>query len=117
MSSVKFYYKIGETVSFTCEPGYKLKGAPMLRCLKNRKWSNAIPLCAPGSNYTSSDSLSMLNGDVDAMLSDEPEDILKTHETPAILSPESYKAAMTRVSAARLLHRGPIEIYKIEFLG
>lgn len=34
MSSVKFYYKIGETVTFTCEPGYKLKGAPMLRCLK-----------------------------------------------------------------------------------
>lgn len=54
----------------------------------------------------------MLNGDVDAMLSDEPADILKTRETPAILSPESFKAAMTRVSAARLLHRPPIEIYK-----
>lgn len=34
MSSVKFYYKIGETITFTCEPGYRLKGAPMLRCLK-----------------------------------------------------------------------------------
>ncbi|CAG4983211.1 unnamed protein product [Parnassius apollo] len=106
MSSVKFYYKIGETVTFTCEPGYKIRGAPMLRCLKNRKWSNAIPLCTPIANYTSSDSLAMLNGDIDAMLSDEaimPSDILKTRETPAILSPESYKAAMTRVTATRTL--------------
>ncbi|XP_072947913.1 sushi, von Willebrand factor type A, EGF and pentraxin domain-containing protein 1 [Epargyreus clarus] len=115
MSSVKFYYKIGETVSFTCEPGYRLKGAPMLRCLKNRKWSNAIPLCAPITNYTSPDSLAMLNGDIDAMLSDSailPSDILKTRETPAILSPESYKAAVTRVAASRLFHRAPIETYK-----
>ncbi|KAM3956627.1 LOW QUALITY PROTEIN: hig-anchoring scaffold protein, partial [Aphomia sociella] len=114
MSSVKFYYKIGETVTFTCEPGYRLKGAPMLRCLKNRKWSNAIPLCAPINNYTSSDSVAMLNGDIDAMLSDAilPTDILKTHDTPALLSPESYKAAMTRVAAAKLLRRAPIENYK-----
>ncbi|XP_047540229.1 uncharacterized protein LOC125073443 isoform X1 [Vanessa atalanta] len=115
MSSVKFYYKIGETVSFTCEPGYKLKGAPMLRCLKNRKWSNAIPLCTPISNYTSTDTLAMFNGDIDAMLSDEaifPTDILKRRETPAILSPESYKAAMTRVAATRMLRRSPIETYK-----
>ncbi|KAG7300622.1 hypothetical protein JYU34_014915 [Plutella xylostella] len=116
MSSVKFYYKIGETVTFTCEPGYRLKGAPMLRCLKNRKWSNAIPLCAPVSNYTNSgDSIAMLNGDIDAMLSDrpfEPADILKLRDTPAILSPESYKAAMTRVAATKLLRRSPIETYK-----
>ncbi|XP_063369637.1 uncharacterized protein LOC134657962 [Cydia amplana] len=108
MSSVKFYYKIGETVSFTCEPGYRLKGAPMLRCLKNRKWSNAIPLCAPASNYSDSP---VLNGDIDAMLSDSA-DVLKTRATPAILSPQSYKAAMTRVAATRLLRRAPIEIYK-----
>ncbi|CAG9131211.1 unnamed protein product [Plutella xylostella] len=116
MSSVKFYYKIGETVTFTCEPGYRLKGAPMLRCLKNRKWSNAIPLCAPVSNYTNSgDSIAMLNGDIDAMLSDrpfEPADILKLRDTTAILSPESYKAAMTRVAATKLLRRSPIETYK-----
>ncbi|KAL0811803.1 hypothetical protein ABMA28_009231 [Loxostege sticticalis] len=115
MSSVKFYYKIGETVTFTCEPGYRLKGAPMLRCLKNRKWSNAIPLCTPNSNFSTSDSLAMLNGDIDAMLSDSAilsSDILRTRETPAMLTPESYKAAMTRVAATRLLRRAPIESYK-----
>ncbi|VVC93465.1 unnamed protein product [Leptidea sinapis] len=114
MSSVKFYYKIGESVSFTCEPGYKIKGAPMLRCLKNRKWSNAIPLCTPISNYTSADSIAMLNGDIDAMLSDGailPTELSKL-ETPAILTPESYNAAMTRVAATRLLRRGSIESYK-----
>ncbi|XP_045513614.1 uncharacterized protein LOC123707539 isoform X2 [Pieris brassicae] len=114
MSSVKFYYKIGETVSFTCEPGYRIKGAPMLRCLKNRKWSNAIPLCTPISNFTSSDSIAMLNGDIDAMLSDGAiltTDISKI-ETPAILSPQSLKAAMTRVAATRLLRRAPIETVK-----
>ncbi|KAG6451661.1 uncharacterized protein LOC115444557 [Manduca sexta] len=115
MSSVKFYYKIGETVTFTCEPGYRLKGAPMLRCLKNRKWSNAIPLCTPMTNYTSSDSVAMLNADIDAMLSDSaimPSDILRTRDTPAILSPESYKAAVTRVAVSRMLRRGPIENYR-----
>ncbi|XP_050552078.1 uncharacterized protein LOC118277568 isoform X4 [Spodoptera frugiperda] len=112
MSSVKFYYKIGETITFTCEPGYRLKGAPMLRCLKNRKWSNAIPLCTPNSNFTSSDSVAMFNGDIDAMLSDEPADILRTREAPAILSPESYKAAVTRAAVSRLLRRGPIENFR-----
>ncbi|XP_012545704.3 uncharacterized protein LOC101741571 isoform X2 [Bombyx mori] len=116
MSSVKFYYKIGETVTFTCEPGYKLKGAPMLRCLKNRKWSNAIPLCTPITNHTSSsDSIAMLNSEVDAMLSDAailPSDILRTRETPALLSPASYKAAVTRMAISRMLRRGPIENYK-----
>ncbi|XP_053618316.1 uncharacterized protein Hasp isoform X2 [Plodia interpunctella] len=115
MSSVKFYYKIGETVTFTCEPGYRLKGAPMLRCLKNRKWSNAIPLCTPINNFTSADSIAMLNGDIDAMLSDAailPTDFLKTRETPAILSPESYQAAMTRIAASKLFRRIPIENYK-----
>lgn len=57
----------------------------------------------------------MLNGDIDAMLADAPftpADILKTRETPAILSPESYKAAVTRVAATRLWRRAPIENYK-----
>ncbi|CAH2056897.1 unnamed protein product, partial [Iphiclides podalirius] len=115
MSSVKFYYKIGETVSFTCEPGYRIKGAPMLRCLKNRKWSNAIPLCTPVANYTASDSLAMLNVDIDAMLSDDAvlvPDILRTRVTPAILTRESYKAAVTRAAATRLLRMAPIETYK-----
>ncbi|CAG9821323.1 unnamed protein product [Phaedon cochleariae] len=45
MSSVKFFYKIGENITFTCEEGLQLKGAAMLKCLKNGKWSNAIPTC------------------------------------------------------------------------
>lgn len=45
MSSVKFYYKIGENITFTCAEGLSLKGASMLKCLRNGKWSNAIPTC------------------------------------------------------------------------
>lgn len=87
---------------------------------RNRKWSNAIPLCAPMTNYTSADSVAMLTSDIDAMLSDAAilpsvtilPDILKTRETPAILTPESYKAAVTRAAVSRMLRRGPIESYK-----
>ena len=45
MSSVKFYYSIGESITFTCDAGLELRGAKMLKCLKNGKWSNAIPTC------------------------------------------------------------------------
>lgn len=45
MSSVKFYYKIGENITFSCEENLVLKGAAMLKCLKNGKWSNTIPTC------------------------------------------------------------------------
>lgn len=45
MSSVKFFYKIGENITFTCDENLTLKGAAMLKCLKNGKWSNAIPTC------------------------------------------------------------------------
>ncbi|XP_021700723.1 sushi, von Willebrand factor type A, EGF and pentraxin domain-containing protein 1 [Aedes aegypti] len=45
MSSVKFYYSIGESITFTCDNGLELRGAKMLKCLKNGKWSNAIPTC------------------------------------------------------------------------
>lgn len=45
MSEVKFYYRIGESITFTCDPGLILRGAPMLRCLRNGKWSNAVPQC------------------------------------------------------------------------
>ncbi|KAG8223019.1 hypothetical protein J437_LFUL001341 [Ladona fulva] len=45
MSEVKFYYRIGESITFTCDPGLILRGASMLRCLRNGKWSNAVPQC------------------------------------------------------------------------
>lgn len=50
MSSVKFYYPVGENITFDCDPGLVLRGARMLKCLRNGKWSNAIPTCvAPGA--------------------------------------------------------------------
>ncbi|XP_031335519.1 sushi, von Willebrand factor type A, EGF and pentraxin domain-containing protein 1-like isoform X3 [Photinus pyralis] len=53
MSSVKFYYKMGENITFSCENNLVLKGASMLKCLKNGKWSNTIPTCeAPNSNQS-----------------------------------------------------------------
>lgn len=45
MSAVKFYYSIGESITFTCDAGLELRGARMLKCLKNGKWSSAIPTC------------------------------------------------------------------------
>lgn len=45
MSTVKFYYQIGESVAFTCDSGLNMMGASMLRCLKTGKWSAAIPTC------------------------------------------------------------------------
>ncbi|KAJ8978206.1 hypothetical protein NQ317_014722 [Molorchus minor] len=50
MSSVKFHYKIGENITFTCEEGLQLRGAAMLKCLRNGKWSNAIPTCLTESS-------------------------------------------------------------------
>lgn len=50
MSSVKFYYKIGENITFTCDEGLTLHGAAMLKCLRNGKWSNAIPTCITDSD-------------------------------------------------------------------
>lgn len=50
LSQVKFYYSIGETVTFDCSLGLVLHGSRQLRCQKNGKWSAAIPNCIPSSN-------------------------------------------------------------------
>lgn len=47
MSSVKFYYTIGEVITFTCEESLVLQGSAVLHCLSNGKWSNTIPACIP----------------------------------------------------------------------
>lgn len=52
MSSVKFYYAIGESITFTCDAGLELRGAKMLKCMKNGKWSNAIPTCVSLNSAT-----------------------------------------------------------------
>lgn len=55
MSSVKFYYTIGESITFTCDAGLELRGAKMLKCLRNGKWSNAIPTCVTPEQSARSD--------------------------------------------------------------
>lgn len=45
MSSVKFYYTIGESITFSCDNGLEIKGPKMLKCLKDGKWSSSIPIC------------------------------------------------------------------------
>ncbi|XP_018896895.2 sushi, von Willebrand factor type A, EGF and pentraxin domain-containing protein 1 isoform X2 [Bemisia tabaci] len=52
MSAVKFYYGIGETLTFTCDDNLNLQGASMIRCLRSGKWSNAIPACVPQNSAT-----------------------------------------------------------------
>lgn len=47
MSNVKFYYNIGEVITFSCDTDLELKGTKMIRCMKNGKWSAAIPTCVP----------------------------------------------------------------------
>lgn len=44
---VKFYYPIGDTVTFDCSPGMVISGAQQLHCQKSGKWSAAVPTCIP----------------------------------------------------------------------
>uniref|UniRef100_A0A0P5PLV4 Sushi, von Willebrand factor type A, EGF and n=1 Tax=Daphnia magna TaxID=35525 RepID=A0A0P5PLV4_9CRUS len=50
ISMVKFYYPIGETVTFDCSTGLVLQGSPNLHCQKGGKWSSAVPTCVPAQN-------------------------------------------------------------------
>ncbi|KAL0277452.1 UNVERIFIED_CONTAM: hypothetical protein PYX00_004721 [Menopon gallinae] len=52
MSAVKFYYQIGENITFTCDEGLELQGPTMLKCMKTGKWSSAIPTCAYPNSTT-----------------------------------------------------------------
>lgn len=52
MSAVKFYYQIGENITFSCDEGLELRGAAMLKCLRSGKWSSAIPTCVLPSTTT-----------------------------------------------------------------
>ncbi|KAG1697888.1 Protein lev-9 [Nymphon striatum] len=45
ISVVKFYYRIGENVTFDCSQGMRLQGRKMLRCELTGLWSSAIPRC------------------------------------------------------------------------
>ncbi len=42
----------GSTVSYSCDPGYTLKGPEVLTCLRGerRAWDSPLPLCVGESN-------------------------------------------------------------------
>ncbi|CAL4084147.1 unnamed protein product, partial [Meganyctiphanes norvegica] len=48
MSSVKFFYSIGDFITYKCSDGLKLSGAREIKCLEDRKWSASVPSCLPG---------------------------------------------------------------------
>ena len=45
ISDVKFYYKVGSTVSFECTAGLEIQGPRMLECLPSGSWSGSVPEC------------------------------------------------------------------------
>ena len=45
ISDVRFYYKVGSTVSFECTSGLEIKGPTMLECLPSGAWSGSVPEC------------------------------------------------------------------------
>ncbi|CAL4084149.1 unnamed protein product, partial [Meganyctiphanes norvegica] len=47
MSSVKFFYAIGETIDYDCSEGFMLHGEKTIRCVDGRKWSDKVPSCLP----------------------------------------------------------------------
>ena len=49
ISDVRFYYKVGSTVSFECTSGLEIKGPTMLECLPSGAWSGSVPECIKGS--------------------------------------------------------------------
>jgi len=57
ISAVRFYYKIGENITFECDEGLVIKGAPMLRCQRSGQWSNALPVCVKSSELDANDDL------------------------------------------------------------
>ena len=51
ISDVRFYYKVGSTVSFECAAGLEIQGPKMLECLPTGAWSGPVPTCnKPGDD-------------------------------------------------------------------
>eukprot|EP00088_Acartia_fossae_P022103 TRINITY_DN23387_c0_g1_i1.p1 TRINITY_DN23387_c0_g1~~TRINITY_DN23387_c0_g1_i1.p1 ORF type:complete len:272 (-),score=38.84 TRINITY_DN23387_c0_g1_i1:81-794(-) len=42
---VKFYYKVGMKVTFSCQAGFKLSGTRAILCLESGHWSGPVPTC------------------------------------------------------------------------
>ena len=45
MSPVLFYYRLGGSVEYSCLPGFRLEGKPVLTCGKRGRWDAPIPRC------------------------------------------------------------------------
>uniref|UniRef100_UPI00358FB110 complement factor B-like n=1 Tax=Myxine glutinosa TaxID=7769 RepID=UPI00358FB110 len=45
------WYKVGETLSFQCEPGFQLMGSLERTCMVNGRWNGTLPSCDRGDTY------------------------------------------------------------------
>ncbi|NXT86199.1 CR2 protein, partial [Zapornia atra] len=48
VSDSRWFYRIGDTVSFMCNMGYTLQGSHTSTCQANFRWSPPLPACKRG---------------------------------------------------------------------
>jgi len=39
--------RLGETIQFSCQTGFKLIGDPFIKCMHNGRWEKSFPICKP----------------------------------------------------------------------
>lgn len=42
---VGYDYNVHSTITYHCDPGYIMRGEPLLRCLETGDWDNEAPDC------------------------------------------------------------------------
>jgi len=47
ISTVRFFYRVGDSVDFECNGHAKASGAKRLVCMESGRWSSAVPRCVP----------------------------------------------------------------------
>lgn len=47
MSSVKFYYSVHDSITYTCSDGLLLHGEHTITCQEGGRWSAPVPTCLP----------------------------------------------------------------------
>ncbi|XP_062869777.1 seizure protein 6 homolog [Trichomycterus rosablanca] len=67
-SSEKTFYQVGETLTFTCQPGYELHGESTIRCLPGHpsEWSSAPPACRVSMGDVNERRLDIISAHFDA---------------------------------------------------
>ena len=45
IAPVLFYYRLGQTVEYSCLQGFRLEGKPVLSCGKRGRWDAPVPRC------------------------------------------------------------------------